>query len=41
MMANGNSEGLFPVVVVKMNGITVRASIDSDTRSSYAWSRMK
>ncbi len=36
-MTDGTSgEGIFPVVVVKVNGITCRALIDSGAGSSYA-----
>ena len=36
LTASGNSEGVFPVVVVKVDGITCRALIDSGAGSSYA-----
>ena len=37
LMTDGTSgEGIFPVVVIKVNGITCRALIDSGTGSSYA-----
>ena len=36
-MTDGTSgEGIFPVVVIKVNGITCRALIDSGAGSSYA-----
>ena len=40
MTANGNGEGLFPVMVVKVNGITIRASIDSGAGSSHASAKL-
>lgn len=36
MTANGVGEGVFPVVLVKVDGITTRALIDTGTGSSYA-----
>ena len=32
----GSGEGIFPVVVIKVNGLTCRALIDSGVGSSYA-----
>ena len=36
MTANGVGEGVFPVVLVKVDGITTRALIDTGAGSSYA-----
>ena len=35
LTANGSSEGVFPMVLVKVDGITARALVDSGSNSSY------
>ncbi len=40
LSASVSGEGLFPIVVVKVNGITVRALIDSGAGSSYASAKL-
>lgn len=35
-----HGEGIFPVVVIKVNGLTCRALIDSGAGSSYASARL-
>ena len=35
LTANGSTEGVFPVVLVKVDGITTRALVDSGSNSSY------
>ena len=40
LSASVTGEGLFPVVLVKVNGITVRALIDSGAGSSYASAKL-
>ena len=40
MTASGNGEGVFPVVVVQVIGITVRALIDSGAEISYASAKL-
>ena len=35
LTANGSSEGVFPMILVKVDGITTRALVDSGSNSSY------
>lgn len=41
MTDGGNDEGIFPVVVIKVNGLTCRVLIDSGAGSSYASAQSK
>ena len=40
LTASGSGEGVFPVLNVKVNGITCRALIDSGAGSSYASAKL-
>ena len=40
MTATKNGEGTFPVVTVKVNGVTCRALVDSGAGSSYASAKL-
>ena len=40
MAANGVGEGVFPVVLLKVDGIITRALIDSKSNSSYVSARV-